>query len=325
MKGRFWLAIAASLVTSYLVATTASVRLIDTIAVSPSGITLGEIAMLETADAGLKDRLAAVKVAPAPSVNNARVVTAHTVREALDNAGFSKDVEVLGAQSVVSLTTRLATDEELTASLKDYVNNAIDGDTEVEMKILQLPVAWKIPAGKEVIIAVEGQKAKVSGSQIYTLRAVVGDKTFATAQARAHVTLRQERLVLTRSLERKDILTADMCEMRSVEVSGTEVASSHEVIGLAARRNMKPGTVISLKDFEKPVCIERGSPARIIIVNNEVRMQVTGAQALQSGKVGELILFANPMNAKEPIKAKVLRAGVAVMDLGSTSCKEDYR
>lgn len=324
MKTRFWLTIAVSLVTSCLAAAIAEVRLIDTIAVSASGTTLGEIAILNTSDAALKARLAAIKVAPAPSIVNARVVTAHAVKEALGLAGLGKDVEVVGAQVIVSLATRVVPEDELTALLKGYVDDALNPDTVADVTVLRLPAAWKIPSGEEVKIALDGLNRKVAGTQVVTLRATYGDQTFATGQARIRVVLHQNRWVLTRALDRKEILTPDACEMRSVEVPGMEVADSHEVIGLAAKHNLTAGTVISTKDFERPTCIERGSLGRIIIINNEVRMQVSGAQALQSGKVGELILFKNPMNPREPIKAKVVSAGVAILDLGHMN-QEDYR
>jgi len=162
---------------------------------------------------------------------------------------------------------------------------------------------------------------KPAGSLVVTLRATVGEQILATTRAKVVVRLFRDHIVLVRPLSRKDILTPQHVERRRVDItdlSGMEIADEQQVIGLAAKRELPIGTLISIRDFDQPVVVERGSLNRIIVINNEVKVNIAGAQALQPGKVGDTILFSNPINGQEPLRARIIKAGLAVIELGQT-------
>ena len=84
---------------------------------------------------------------------------------------------------------------------------------------------------------------------------------------------------------------------------------------MEARRSIKQGAVLTAKDLTPRTLVERGSFNRIIILNGKVKMVVSGAQALENGREGEFILFTNPLNKYDRLKAKVMRSGLAMIKL----------
>jgi len=303
----------------------AEVRLIDTIAVQAPHVALGEIATIEAENPLLKQQLIDLIITSAPSISNPKVISALKIRSSLEKAGFPDDIKVIGTQTLASLETRTVTDSEVIAILEEWVNKSIEDDTKSEIDYLRLPPRWKVPAGDGVRITIDSSRAKTEGTIVVTLRAVINDQVLATTHAKMHVSKFRNHAVLIRPLKRNEIITADHVEMRCVDITGLrgmEVASPKDVFGLAAKHNIGIGTVISVKDFEKPIVIERGSLNRIVVINNAIKVNISGAQALQSGKVGETILFANPMNRQEPLRARIVRAGLAVIELGCNKTRD---
>ena len=108
------------------------------------------------------------------------------------------------------------------------------------------------------------------------------------------------------SLQRGEILTTDHLEIRRADVTmatGMEAVDVDNIIGLAAKHNLPVGELLSVQDFEHPIVMERGAMSRIIVLNGGIKLCIAGAEALQSGRTGDLILFKNPMNPREPLKA----------------------
>lgn len=304
-------------ITAIAAPTTAKVRLIDTIAVEAPDITLGEIATIDTDNEALRERLANTVITAAPRVENPRILSALKVRAVLDREGYDNTVKVLGTQCHVSTQRRLVDDDEMISYVQGWINHALKAGTQAEIDFMNL-ATWYVPAGDDVHIVVESGHNKLGGNMLVTVRAMAGDKVLTSTRARVHVSLYRESPVMIRPLQRGEALTADHFEIRHCNVTqatGMELADAHELIGLEARRNLKVGSLLSVNNFQRPVLVDRGSLNRIIVVNKNIRMSVSSARALQSGKKGDTIRFTNPMNAREPLYAKVLDKGLAIIEI----------
>ncbi len=84
---------------------------------------------------------------------------------------------------------------------------------------------------------------------------------------------------------------------------------------MVAKKDLHPNAPILANNITRPVLVERGSINRIFVINDNVVMTVTGAKALQSGKKGDLVMFDNPMNDRKNLQARVIKEGVALINL----------
>lgn len=293
----------------------AQVRLVDRIAVDEPPITLGKIAAIEGATEKEKQTLLQLEVGDMPSVGRTRVISAFRIKNELQKAGLHR-VSVKGMQSTVFVQTRIVPESELQDLIQDWVRSQIPLHQEAVVDYKSLPRQWQVPAGSSVELKVDSTGKTVAGTLNLSLRAQVGDKILATNRARVDVRLYQNMAVLTRPVPRRQALEAQDVEVRRAEVtkaSGMEIQDPSDLIGMVAKRDLPVGSLLSLNDFDRPILIPRGALARIVVVNDNIQLGIAGAEALQSGKKGDRILFKNPMNPKENLRATVMREGLAVI------------
>ena len=291
------------------------VRLIDRVAVRAPDITLGEIAIVEGIDSELCEQLRKLSLGITPRTGQSRIVSAYTIRSLLQKHQVTEPI-IHGLQSSVTTETKDWAQSDLQQLVKGWILSEVDSDKEVDIDFLQFPAKWKIPAGNDVMIHIDAGRAKLQGPVTLTLRAQTGDTVHATKRVRVKLSLYVDAPVLIRPVRRGEKLAATDIEIRRTEVTkatGMEIAHPDAAIGLVAKRDLRIGSMPSIKDFDQPVVIERGTQNRIVVVNGSVKLSVTGAIALRDGRKGDLVPFKNPMNARETLSARVIRPGLALM------------
>lgn len=114
----------------------------------------------------------------------------------------------------------------------------------------------------------------------------------ATAGVRAGEPLAEEQL----ALERRD-------------VSGVPGALSDidRVVGMASRRALRAGQVVSERWLIQPVLVERGDSVTIVARNAGIEVRVPG-EALESGRRGEIVRVRNTATG-QVIRARVVEKG----------------
>lgn len=309
---------AALLVSTSLWGAEAQVRLIDTIAVQVPDVTLGEIAQIQCDNPDLKQQLMDLVIADAPRIGVPRLITSYKVNNILKARGLDSKVDVLGKQTTVSTEARLVQDEEMMELIREWVLAQVDDQVRAEVDFFKLPINWEIPAGEDIRLIVDSRRTQIGGETVINLRAMAGDQVLASARSRVHVCLYKDMPVLTQPIQRGEVLDPSCYEVRETEITnqtGYEVSKIDDLLGMAAKRNLKSGQMLTSRDFDLPVLIERGEQVRIIVQNGAVKMSITGAEAMQSGKKGDVILFKNPLNQRQPLKAEVVRDGLALIAL----------
>lgn len=296
----------------------ADVRLVDTIVIRAPNVTLGEIASIETDDDLLKKRLINLVVGEAPRVGGSKIVSSFKIKGILNREGL-RGVNVYGVQSTVSIETRMMEKDELREIIREWVLTKANKEKEIEVEFLRLPRRWEVPEGKEIEYFVHSSKKNQLGGKFsLTVRALVGDYIMSSAHARINVAHFSNVPVVVRPLKRGEVLLEDHVAIHRSDVTSSDgmvVKKVEDVLGMVAKRDLPMGKVLSVKDFEMPMLIERGSLNRLLVVNGSIRMSIAGAKALQNGKKGESILFSNPLNEKETLKCRVMEAGLAMINL----------
>lgn len=296
----------------------AYIRLIDNIAVRAPLITLGEISSIETKDPVLKKHLINLVIEEVPRVGSSKVISSFRIKAILKREGIS-GVVVYGIQSTVMTETRKIFQKELKEIVLDWVQGKVDQGVEVDVEFIRLPHVWLVPYGDDLSIQIDSRgNIRLGGGVSLKVRALIGESIASSAYVRIKASYFREVPVMVRPLKRGGVLTKEYVEFRRADItraSGMEVKDGREVFSMVAKKDLRVGDLLSISDFEKPVLIERGSLNRLLVTNGAIKMSVIGAEALQHGKLGDLIIFSNPMNRKETLKARVMRKGLARIDL----------
>lgn len=295
----------------------ARLTLVDSIAVEAPSVRLADVASIETEDEALRQRLAQLIVGEAPNLSGSRLISAYRIRATLEKAQIC-EVEIQGTQTTVTTAVRELSGDDVQALVDEWIDTQLKEEQDVEADYLALPKSWKVPAGKAVELAVKFNGKQLVGPVTLTLQAKAGERVFATTRVRMSVDMYQEAIVLVRPLKRGEALQEEHIERRRAKVnrsSGMEVVNPDTVMGMVAKKDFPIGYRPTVNDFARPIEIKRGSSNRIIVMNDGLRLSVSGATALQDGRKGDSIMFSNPMNTGEPLRAEVVRPGLAIIKM----------
>ncbi len=295
----------------------AEIRLMDSADIEGSQIALGAIAVIDTEDADLKQRLLDFEIGESPKIGQSRLISSYKVRSLLKKEKI-EDVKVLGGQSTVHTLSKKLSKDAIQDLIEDWLKNRLGSKTEVDISYKRIPDDWDVPVAKDLTYTIHTGGSELGRVVNFTVRAVVDNKVFARMHLQAELTLHRYTAVIVRPVQQGETMDAQHIEVRRADVTksnGMELTNIEDVIGMEAKKDLPIGTLIYASDFVHPVVVERGTLNRIMIVNGTIRMMVTGARALQSGRKDELIMFSNPLNSGEPIHARVLRTGLAKVEL----------
>jgi flagella basal body P-ring formation protein FlgA len=298
----------------------ASVRLMDSVVIEAPIVTLGEVAYIECDDEAMRRDLSEIYLDRAPALGRYGIISSFKVKSRLQREGFS-DVKVFGMQACVETAKKELSRKDVEKHIMDWAyDNLLKEGVEVDVDIVSLQSHWEIPEGDDIEISIDtsSRKKDLRGQVYLSIRAMSEGAIFASTSARIDVSTYRVMPVLMQPVLRGEQITNDHIEERRVDVTdvrGMEALDKAQIVGLVAKRNLPVDSLLSVRDFEMPILIERGSMNRIVINNGGVNMKVSGARALQSGRKGDIIIFSNPLNDKETLHARVMKRGVAVINL----------
>jgi flagella basal body P-ring formation protein FlgA len=295
----------------------AKIFLIDHISVEAPLVTLGEISKIETVNPILKKKIASLEICELPLLGNEQLITNYKVQQALKNNGFSSSIEVHGLQSIVSTQEKIISSQTIQEIIENWIQNKNDNSIQAEIDFIKLPRKWKIPQGEDVNIVIKGPSSLSNRINI-SLKAIYNGKIYSSQTAKINIKYFQEVSVLNRPLSKGDLLKEENISLQYTDVTNSLGKIPYKItdfIGMKARKRLRIGSIINSFDFEQPTAVEKGSYNRIIVVNGDIVMRLGKARALKNGKVGEIIPFINPINKQETLHAKIIKTGLAVMEL----------
>jgi flagella basal body P-ring formation protein FlgA len=117
-------------------------------------------------------------------------------------------------------------------------------------------------------------------------------------------------ITLTRPLNRGEVVGRDDVQIERLSrrlVGNRRALDPSDVIGMAARKALRPGQPIAIADFVRPNVVSRGD--LVTIVFETANLTITGrGQAQEAGTVGDLVTVINPQS-KRTLHATVLGPG----------------
>nr|PZN80576.1 MAG: flagella basal body P-ring formation protein FlgA [Pseudomonadota bacterium] len=116
-------------------------------------------------------------------------------------------------------------------------------------------------------------------------------------------------VVATTGVRAGEPLVEEQLALERRDVSGVAgaVSDMRRVVGLASRRALRGGQVVSERWLIQPVLVERGDSVTIVARNAGIEVRVPG-EALESGRRGEIVRVRNTAT-EQVIRARVVEKG----------------
>mgnify|MGYP006437147829 CR=1 FL=1 len=116
-----------------------------------------------------------------------------------------------------------------------------------------------------------------------------------------HLEVRSPVVVLTASVRRREVLTAEHVALRERDTAGIRrgyYSQPDEVLGMRLRRNLGPGSILHPGHLETRRLVQRGQRLRLVANGDAVRVSMAG-EALENGAKGKRIRVRNLSSGRE--------------------------
>jgi flagella basal body P-ring formation protein FlgA len=131
-------------------------------------------------------------------------------------------------------------------------------------------------------------------------------------------------LTLTRTIDRNEVVNADdiiiVKQPRRVAGNARPVDAS-QIIGMAAKRQLRPDQPVSSTDFAPPVLVARGDTVTLVYQMPGLALTARGT-AMDNGIKGEAVNILNP-TSKRIVRGTVVSQGKVQVISGATTFGED--
>ena len=283
-------------------------------------VQLRDLAIVETDDPALAERLLQVSFGPRPAFGHNRVLSRQDVMLRLAREGIASDaMRLTGALQIVvhPLVTRVQERDLLEAA--DPVLRAairLEADDDIEFEPAASPSSLLVPPGRysmELSAKLRGG-ALQHGSAIVDVAILVDGETFKVT----HVPYRLRRfhrvLVTSRPIARNEEIAEHNVELRRLEAPpGTNpyIAAFDQLHGKVAARDLQTGQKLTLGLLADPAVILQGDPVHLVARTGNIQV-ATRALALEAGAVGARIAVRN-LAANKIVQATVHGRGLVVI------------
>jgi flagella basal body P-ring formation protein FlgA len=282
-------------------------------------VTVADLAEIEPADGPLAEKLAEVKLFPAPVRGKKRVVRAGELMELLTLRGFDLQDIRFGGSELVSIESprfeRLApaspAQQRLPASeiarASDEVRTAVAG-------FLRKQDAAEAPWAVELNLSPQQAERVLSSAEPLHIRCddapQAGRRTFFVSgrgprpeeefAVEADLWQAASVVVARRDLARGERLTAADVRLQTADRRGSRtvaVASLEDAVGKELTRGVPADQPLPADAVRSPRLVERGEIVTVYAYNSGVRVRIA-ARAREDGGQGDLVLIESLENRK---------------------------
>ncbi|QDU40234.1 flagellar basal body P-ring biosynthesis protein FlgA [Maioricimonas rarisocia] len=289
-------------------------------------VRLGDIARVTAADPLEREQLEALDLTLLDQQELQDTVLRELVVVRLMLAGFDTDrVAVRGAP--LTLVQFRAAAPFTDASVEELISEKLHrsmglppGDVQVRLTI---PVveSWldSFDDQDNLRLEVLPPVAARLGRVTLTLRLFQGDSLLSSRQIPVELLRKQQVVVARASLQRGQVITADMVMLES-RLLGERVdeLTQEMVVGKSVRFAAEPGDVVTLRHLEappvaeEPILVNPRESVRLFARKGGLTVMIPVAEALQAGREGDLVRVRNLQSNKIVTGRVVARGEVEV-------------
>lgn len=273
-----------------LAAGSLTVRMPATAEISGTAITLGEIAQL-SGDEELVRAAGELALGYSPAPGFSRLLLAERVKVQLDELLPSASIALSGEAScrVTPLVEEIAAASISAAASRDIhaVFQGLDVEITQEGSVADL----RVPRGEVAarLVPVLQRRDQRPGSWSVPVQVLVDGGVYQTVWTRWNVGLWSTQQVLTRAVQRGEKLVPSDFRVQRVQLGSGMVEPPIDVDlvgGATARHDLPLGSMVSMRDLERPRVIERDALVTLEVCRGAItaRMPVL---VLDGGRVGD--------------------------------------
>ncbi|QDR82096.1 flagella basal body P-ring formation protein FlgA [Sporomusa termitida] len=278
-----------------------------TIAVAPESqvtgqfFTLGDIARISGDDAGRIASLEQIRLGRTPAPGQSILFSAELLAIRLntgshDLTGLTWQVP---PQFRVTALSQVITGERLTGLAAQYLREHLTG-SDVELLPVGQPQDLVVPPGAVGFTIELPYGLKYNAPTTVHIGLNLAGQPYTAARVRIDIKRYEQVAVASRAIAPRDLITADniIFERRDTgRMPPGYFTDPDQVLGLAVKRQLSPGTAISESVLVKPLLIKRGQTVRIVAQTGGIEVSAPGV-ALQSGSEGQSIRVQNTTSRK---------------------------
>ena len=285
-------------------------------------VTIGDVATISGGPALLQRQIAKLDIAELSSSGKAVNVTRTQVEFRLKLADVPASLyRIEGANEIVVKADRPgATPTQIVDAARAALMKRLPWSADdVSVRLIQ-PVTATLPAGapSDIRIAAELRNAEVSAGRVQ-VDVSVSERGEKRMNVPVYFDVRPLRTVAVCKVavaRGKAITQQDVAiERRPVETTA-QTAEPECVVGAVARRMIKTGDVVASADLEEtaasPVVVKCKQPVKMIVHLGAMNV-VAGGEALQDGRVGQLIRVQNT-ESKKVVTGRVTANGIVEVE-----------
>ncbi|MCP4784349.1 MAG: flagellar basal body P-ring formation protein FlgA [Fuerstiella sp.] len=270
-----------------------------------------------------------IDVASIAAPDTGKTLSAAFVRYRLLLAGWQQTAIVVEGPERVLITyaeSQPITDADIERSAREALATMF-GAIEIDIRVRLSGVFMStLPAHvqEQTNLRVEVSppvRAKL-GQTSMKIRLWKGDLLVATRLGRFNVLKRHRVAVTTISLQQESIIGAGNVQfayrfLPNAEDEPTEA----DIYGRSVRTSVGPGEILSLRDLKqttatkREIVVKARDNVRVTVTGNGLKLRLNQAEALQSGRIGDVIRVRN-LTSKKIITGMVVGAGELEINLG---------
>ncbi|HWR38004.1 MAG TPA: flagellar basal body P-ring formation chaperone FlgA [Patescibacteria group bacterium] len=185
---------------------------------------------------------------------------------------------------------------------------------EIVVTPMSVPSDLLVPAGAITYEADLPYGVRQGLPVIVQVTVSVNGKPFTIRQLRFDVKAYQQVVIATRLLSQGEIISAGNIRLDRRDVSHLAagyITDEKKIMGLAVRRVVVPGTVLTTAMLGKPLMIHKGQAVTLLIRTNGIEVSVAGT-ALQDGSEGQMIRVQNN-TSKKAVTGQVLDTNTVLL------------
>ncbi len=286
--------------------------------VSSTACTIGDIATVRCADAGVVQKVKALTVCSTPLPGKSRKVQRQQIVIALRRGGLADGAYRLLCpdELTVTRTHSAVTGQMLFDAAKSFAQTSQSWAGTAVIEAARLPMDQQVPQGKVELQVRAGTRAVRKGQNSIPVEIVIDGRPYRTVQVTVNVKVLAKVLVATQGIARSEAIsgTNTALEERDITRLPDDVLAETPPADSIAYMPIPQGAVIRKQWVSTPPVVKAGDAVMVVVESEGVRVADKGTAA-QDGRTGDTIKVRLSGDARE-VRGRVAEPGIVKISLG---------
>ncbi|MGB9597083.1 MAG: flagellar basal body P-ring formation chaperone FlgA, partial [Candidatus Poribacteria bacterium] len=253
----------------------ASVYITENPTVTGKDIYLGDISLVESPDANIREKLTKAHICRSAELNSSITLNINYIKSRLKQQGIQTESIIwLGAnQTTVQTKSKIVSAEEILSLAESFIASLVDKNAKrviiqptSEIKPIAIPYG-EMNTKTELLFP-----SAVNNSLLLRFTFSVDGKDCEKRILPFRVEIIKDVIVASRNIEANKIIDADdlIIESKNVGLSDNVIADKKEVLGKKMKKAVSKGALITSDIVEKPPIIKQGDLVTIVLESQKL-------------------------------------------------------